>query len=109
MLDLDLSVSYIICTKLYEVMKVNLTTYTLRYYDREGLLSNVGRDKSGNRIFSKDDMEILSLICCLKNTGMPIKEIKQFIDWQEEFHLSQNPCEPSPFMPLTLFKIDAHL
>ena len=64
--------------------EMNLTTYTLRYYDREGLLSNVKRDKSGNRIFTKDDMEMLSLICCLKNTGMPIKEIKQFIDWQNE-------------------------
>ncbi len=64
--------------------KMNLTTYTLRYYDREGLLSNVKRDKSGKRIFTKDDMEMLSLICCLKNTGMPIKEIKQFIDWQNE-------------------------
>lgn len=64
--------------------KMNLTTYTLRYYDREGLLPNVERDKSGNRTFSKDDMETLSLICCLKNTGMPIKEIKQFTDWQNE-------------------------
>ncbi|WP_434509833.1 MerR family transcriptional regulator [Desulfitobacterium sp. AusDCA] len=64
--------------------KMNLTTYTLRYYDREGLLPNVERDKSGNRIFTEDDMEMLSLICCLKNTGMPIKEIKQFTDWQNE-------------------------
>ena len=64
--------------------EMNLTTYTLRYYDREGLLSNVKRDKSGKRVFTKDDMENLSLICCLKNTGMPIKEIKQFIDWQNE-------------------------
>lgn len=30
--------------------QMNLTIYTLRYYDREGLLSNVKRDKSGNRI-----------------------------------------------------------
>ncbi len=64
--------------------KMNLTTYTLRYYDREGLLPNVKRDKSGNRIFTKDDMEMLHLICCLKNTGMPVKEIKQFTDWQNE-------------------------
>ena len=33
--------------------KMNLTAYTLRYYDRVGLLSNVQRDKSGNRIFYK--------------------------------------------------------
>lgn len=62
--------------------KMNLTAYTLRYYDREGLLTNVQRDKSGNRIFTEDDMEMLSLICCLKNTGMSIKEIKQFLDLQ---------------------------
>ncbi|KJU71667.1 MerR family transcriptional regulator [Clostridium baratii] len=64
--------------------KMNLTIYTLRYYDREGLLSNVERDKSGKRIFTKDSMEMLALISCLKNTGMPIKEIKKFIDWQNE-------------------------
>jgi DNA-binding transcriptional MerR regulator len=64
--------------------KMNLTIYTLRYYDREGLLTNVKRDKSGNRIFAKEDMEMLSIICCLKNTGMPIKKIKQFTDWQKE-------------------------
>ena len=29
-------------------------------------------------------MEMLALISCLKNTGMPIKEIKKFIDWQNE-------------------------
>lgn len=63
---------------------MNLTIYTLRYYDREGLLSNVERDKSGKRIFTKDSMEMLALISCLKNTGMPIKEIKKFIDWQNE-------------------------
>lgn len=95
MLDLELSVSCIIYAKLYEVMKMNytitqaakkmnLTTYTLRYYDREGLLTNIKRDKSGNRIFTRDDMEMLSLICCLKNTGMPVKKIKQFMDWQNE-------------------------
>ncbi len=64
--------------------KMNLTIYTIRYYDREGLLTNVKRDKSGNRVFTKDDMEMLSLICCLKNTGMPIKKIKQFTDWHNE-------------------------
>lgn len=64
--------------------KMNLTTYTLRYYDREGLLPNIERSTAGNRIFTSDDLEMLSLICCLKNTGMPIKEIKRFTDWQNE-------------------------
>lgn len=25
---------------------------------------------------------MISIICCLKDTGMPIKQIKSFIDWQ---------------------------
>ena len=61
--------------------KMNLTVYTLRYYEKEGLLPFVKRDQAGNRSFSESDLEWLSLICCLKNTGMPIKRIKQYIQW----------------------------
>lgn len=59
--------------------KMNLTAYTLRYYDKEGLLPFVERDNAGNRLFSENDIEWLGLICCLKNTGMPIKHIRRFI------------------------------
>ena len=61
--------------------KMNLTVYTLRYYEKEGLLPFVHRDNTGNRSFNENDLEWLSVICCLKNTGMPIKQIKQYIDW----------------------------
>lgn len=39
------------------------------------------RDRAGNRVFSETDINWISMICCLKNTGMPIKEIKQYADW----------------------------
>ena len=61
-----------------------LTPYTLRYYDREGLLPFVGRSDSGIRMFTEHDLEMLGLICCLKSTGMPVKQIRQFIDWYAE-------------------------
>ena len=61
--------------------KFHLTTHTLRYYDKEGLLPSVKRTESGIRRFDDSDLEWLGLVCCLKNTGMPIKEIKRFIDW----------------------------
>ena len=54
---------------------------TLRYYDKEGLLPFVERSGGGIRMFKGEDIEWLSIIECLKKTGMPIKEIKQFIDW----------------------------
>ena len=58
-----------------------LTPYTLRYYDREGLLPFVSRNNAGVRVFSEHDLEMVNLICCLKSTGMPVKQIRAFIDW----------------------------
>lgn len=61
--------------------KTNLTTHTIRYYDKEGLLPFVERTESGIRYFTDNDLEGLEIINCLKATGMPIKEIKAFINW----------------------------
>ncbi|OMF36913.1 MerR family transcriptional regulator [Paenibacillus sp. FSL H8-0548] len=58
----------------------DISAHTLRFYDKEGLLPFVSRNKSGNRTFSDRDLEMIKLICCLKNTGMPIKEIKRYVD-----------------------------
>ena len=68
-----------------EVAKeLDLTVYTLRYYDKEGLMPFVDRTPSGIRVFKESDIEALKIIECLKSTGMPIKEIKAFIDWCSE-------------------------
>lgn len=61
--------------------KLNLTAYTLRYYDKEGLMPFVERTPNGTRLFKESDIDALNVIECLKSTGMPIKEIKNFIDW----------------------------
>ena len=60
--------------------KTNLKAHVLRYYEREGLLPYVNRSESGIRQYSEYDMEWLGLICCLKNTGMSIKQIKDFVE-----------------------------
>ena len=54
---------------------------TLRYYDKEGLLPFVERSGGGIRMFKDSDFEWLSIIECLKQTGMPLREIRDFIDW----------------------------
>ena len=59
---------------------LNLSASTLRYYDKEGLMPFVERKASGIRVFKNDDIGALRIIGCLKNTGMPIKDIKRFID-----------------------------
>ena len=64
--------------------KTGLTVHTLRYYEKEGLLPFVRKSSSGLRMFSDNDLGWLSIIECLKETGMPLKGIKQYIDWFRE-------------------------
>ncbi len=61
--------------------KMNLSIHTLRYYDKEGLLLFVQRTENGRRVFSDRDIILLSTIECLKATGMPLKDIRQYVDW----------------------------
>lgn len=63
-----------------EMAKIlNLAPSTLRYYDKEGLLPFVERSGGGIRLFKDADYEMLQIINCLKQTGMPLKDIKLFI------------------------------
>ena len=64
--------------------KAGITASTLRYYDKEGLLPPIERTSGGIRMFREEDVEWLHLIECLKKTGMPLKEIKLFVDWVKE-------------------------
>lgn len=71
--------SYLI-SEVAEMM--GLSPSTLRYYDKEGLLPNVKR-VNGIRVFEDEDFEWLKLLNCLKNTGMPIKKIKEYVELQK--------------------------
>ena len=64
--------------------KTGLTTHTLRYYEKEGLISGVERSQGGFRQYTDEDLERLGLICCLKNTGMSIQEIARFVQLTHE-------------------------
>jgi DNA-binding transcriptional MerR regulator len=61
-----------------EMMQIRPTV--LRFYEKEGLLRGVHRTKSGIRRYDSEDMEWIGLIVCLKNTGMSIKQIREFVD-----------------------------
>lgn len=64
--------------------KTGLTAHTLRYYEKEGLLSGVERTLGGFRQYTDEDLEALGLICCLKNTGMSLQEIARFVRLTQE-------------------------
>lgn len=58
-----------------------LSISKLRYYDEHDLIPNIKRTSSGLRKFSVENLEALTLIECLKNSGMQLKEIKEFMKW----------------------------
>jgi len=59
--------------------KLGVAPSTLRFYDKEGLLPFVERSEGGIRVFKDADYEWLQVIGCLKKTGMPLKDIREFI------------------------------
>ena len=59
--------------------RMQLPTSTLRYYDKEGLMPLLKRTEYGTRKYSDTDICWLELVCCLKNSGMPLDEIKVFM------------------------------
>ncbi|MGM9663181.1 MAG: MerR family transcriptional regulator [Oscillospiraceae bacterium] len=59
--------------------RLGISASALRYYDQEGLLPFVERSGGGIRMFKDSDYEWLKVIECLKKTGMPLKDIRDFI------------------------------
>jgi DNA-binding transcriptional MerR regulator len=53
---------------------------TLRYYERIGLLDGIDRAPSGHRRFGDDDLEWLGVLRCLRDTGMPIAQMRRYAE-----------------------------
>ena len=60
--------------------KVKMSPYTLRYYERAGILPKIVRTPSGNRRFSDADIQWIEMVHCLRSTGMSIARIKRYVD-----------------------------
>ena len=60
--------------------KVGMSYETLKFYCNEGLIPNVKRDKNNYRIFSDKNIGWINSISCLKNCGMSLVEIKEYLN-----------------------------
>ena len=60
--------------------KTGLSIHTIRYYEKEGILPIIKRNESGMRIFEYEDIQWINLLNCLRNTGMPIAQLKVYAD-----------------------------
>jgi DNA-binding transcriptional MerR regulator len=61
--------------------RTGLSTDTLRYYERDGLmLQRVARSATGHRQYSERDLTWITLLTCLRGTGMPIREVRRYTE-----------------------------
>ena len=59
--------------------KLNISVYTLRYYDKEGLTPFVKKDENGVRRYTEEDLEWIRMLINLRDIDMPIYNIKEYI------------------------------
>lgn len=59
--------------------QVGLTYEALKFYCNQGLVPNVKRDKNNRRVFDSNDVAWIKSLSCLKNCGMSIQEMKEYL------------------------------
>lgn len=72
--------------------RLGVSRHALRYYEKEGIIPSVTRDDHGNRCYTDSDMQWLELVCCFRDTGMPLNDIKQIVTLSR----ADNPEENLP-------------
>lgn len=55
-----------------------LSTHTIRYYEKSGMLPEIERGSDGHRYFSQENLDWLILLASLRETGMPTKKMAHF-------------------------------
>ncbi len=60
--------------------EVGLSIDTIRYYERAGLMPLISRAPNGHRRYAEEDLGWITLLKCLRATGMPISELRRYAD-----------------------------
>jgi DNA-binding transcriptional MerR regulator len=61
--------------------KSGLSTHTLRYYERIGLLPYADRDRSGQRDYDDNILNWIEFVGRLKTTNMPIRDMLRYAEF----------------------------
>ncbi len=60
--------------------KYDLSTDTLRFYGKVGLIPPVNRNQSGIRDYSEADLRRVEFIKCMRGAGLPIEALTQYMN-----------------------------
>lgn len=61
-----------------------LTTDTLRYYEREGLIGSISKGENGIRNFTESDLQRIKFVKCMRSAGLKINFLKKYIKLFDE-------------------------
>ena len=61
-----------------------LTTHTLRYYERIGLIHPINREENTRRCYTADDVSWIDFLMKLRATGMSIKDMQRYAKLQRQ-------------------------
>ncbi|MEM7344595.1 MAG: MerR family transcriptional regulator [Chloroflexota bacterium] len=64
--------------------ETGVSSHTLRYYERIGLILDVTRAKNGHRRYTADDLEWIAFLKQLKATGMPLAQMQAFAELRRQ-------------------------
>ncbi len=59
--------------------KFGITADTLRFYEKIGVIPAVNRTSSGKRDYTEEDLSWVENAICLRNSGVPIKMIAEYV------------------------------
>ena len=55
-----------------------LSADTIRFYEKEGIVPPIGRDQSGHRCFSRENIDWMIVLYWLRKTGMPMDVMSRY-------------------------------
>jgi DNA-binding transcriptional MerR regulator len=63
--------------------KFNITSDTLRYYERVGLIRPIKKNSSGIRNYDKRDLQRIEFVKCMRSADLPIEVLLKYIKLYE--------------------------
>ena len=56
------------------------SVHAIRWYEAQGLIPNVGRDRGGRRVYEEGHVEHLAFIDRMRRSGMPVAELRRLTE-----------------------------
>lgn len=64
--------------------KYGITADTLRWYEKIGLLKNVGRKENGLRDYTEVNCKTIEFVKCMRGAGVSVETLIQYMDLFEQ-------------------------